>query len=154
MSFVVKSRATGLVVATLTSVEEALIADSASHLRVDAHGASDVKVLAAARCEASPDYCSLPDRDEQWVTYTAKSGRTMLCEVVRLLAPDAQGYPSLIELVNPARPESSFIAQASNAVAVERGMISDELWAVLTTGAGEVGEEAEKPKLTKGLRRE
>ena len=79
----------------------------------------------------------------------------MLCEVVRLLAPDAQGYPQLLELVNPARPDQSFVAQASNAEVIERGSISDELWAVLTTGAGEVGEEAEaKPKLTKGLRRE
>jgi hypothetical protein len=153
MSFVVKSRSTGLVVATLTSVDEALIADSASHLRVDAHGAADVRTLAAARCEQSPDYSVLPNRDESWVKYRTKAGREMLAEVVRLLAPDAQGYPTLLELVNPAKPESSFIAQASNAVVIERGEISDDLWAVLTTGAGEVGEEPVKPKLSKGLRR-
>jgi hypothetical protein len=126
--FVVLSRATGLVVANLSSVEEALIADAASHLRVEARGRGDVLALAKARCEQSPDYNALPHRDETWCRYTAKSGRQMVCEIIRLLAPGPDGHPQLVELVNPARPDQSFVAQASHCEVIERGSISDELW--------------------------
>jgi hypothetical protein len=141
MSFVVKSRQTNLVVDEVTDVEEALIAESAG-FRVDAVGYLSVLELAEARCEAMPDYNLLPSqlpeedyptsrgtggRQQLYVRYTSKAGRLMICEVVRLFHPDDEGYPQYLELVNPQRPDGSFVVQATACKVIDLASLSPGL---------------------------
>jgi hypothetical protein len=152
--FVVKSKSTGLIVARLSSVEEALIADAAGHLRVDACGYDAVLELAEARVSASPDYNSIPGQDERYAMYTTKAGRQMLVEVVRLTHPDAEGYPQLAEVVNPSRPDGSFMVQAGSLKVIDLSGMTPELANALVQGASyDQDGGGNAPKLTKGLKK-
>jgi hypothetical protein len=131
--FTVTVRATNKVIDNLTDPEEALLAEAAG-FRVEAHGAADVRALAALRIEQSPDYNTAPSEDEEWVRYTTKSGRLMICEVIRMTAPDDEGYPTLLELVNPSRRETSFLAQASSCRPLDLSTISPALADALRKG--------------------
>lgn len=149
--FVMTTRG-GKHVANLQTVEEALVADAAN-FSVEAVGRGDVLALAAARCEASPDYNQQPECGEEWVKFTSKAGRLMICQVVRLTHPDTEGYPQLLELVNPARPDNSFLAQASSCKVLDTDSLSPELFKALTEGVGAEPETASSPKIKHGLRR-
>jgi hypothetical protein len=152
--FVVKSKSSGLIVARLSSVEEALIADAAGHLRVDAVGYDAVLELAAARVESSPDYNRLPDRSERYATYVSKAGRQMIVEIVRLTHPDAEGYAQLAEVVNPSRPDGSFMVQASALKVIDLDSLSPALAnALLQPNTYDQDGGGNAPKLTKGLKR-
>jgi hypothetical protein len=152
--FVVKSKSTGLIVARLSSVEEALIADAAGHLRVDAVGYDAVLELAQARVEASPDYNQIPDKSDRYAMYQTKAGRQMLVEVVRLTHPDAEGYPQLCEVVNPSRPDGSFMVQASGLKPVDLSAMTPELANALLQGTNyDTDGGGNTPKLTKGLKK-
>lgn len=149
--FTATTPATNKIVANLQTVEEALLAEAAG-FRVEAHGRHDVEALAAAKIEQSPDYNIAPPVGEDWVTYTTKSGRKLVCEVIRLFAPDAEGYPQLAELVNPARPDNSFVAQCSGCKILDQDSISEDLLFALKNGIG--AEDTEQPKKLKhGLRK-
>lgn len=154
MCYTVLSRTTRRVVTNLTQVEEALIAEEAG-FRVEAHGEFDVLELARARMEASPDYNSQPSPEEEWVKYTSKAGRLIVCRVIRLFAPDAEGYPQLAELVLPRQADTSFVAQASSCKVFDLGDLSPDLAAAIRDGElGDDNGEPTTPKMRHGLRRE
>ena len=155
MQFSVTTPGTNKIVATLASVDEAMMAEG-SGFRVEAIGRSSVNALAAARIAASPDYNQAPLRGEEWVKFRAKSGRVMVCEVVRLTHPDGEGYPQLVELVNPARPDGSFLCSTSAVEVLDQDSVSPELLAALKTGLENGhgnGNGHGQPKLTKGLKK-
>lgn len=153
MAFVVKSRSTGAIVCRVTEVEEALMADC--QFRVDADSYASILELARARAEASPEYNSLPSEEEKYVQYKTKAGRLLICEVVRLTHPDDEGYPQLAELVNPARPDGSFVVSTKGLKPIDLSTLSPELANALLQG--ETYEEnggGNSRKLKHGLRRE
>lgn len=152
MAFVVKSRSTGALVGRTVDVEEALLFDG--QYRVDGDSYDSILELAAARVEAMPDHNSLPSKEESWVRYTSKAGRLMICQVVRLTHPDAEGYPQLAELVNPQRPDGSFVVSTSGLKPIDLSTMTPELANALIQG--ETYEEnggGNHAKLRHGLRR-
>lgn len=150
--FTVIAKTTNRIMANVPTTDEALIAE-ASGFRVEAHGKDSVLALARARCNESPDYNMLPEDDERYVKYKSKSGRTLVCEVVRLTHPDAEGYPQLLELMSLGRQDTSFVASASSCEVLDRETLSPDLWLALTSGETEVVE-AKPVKIRHGLRRD
>lgn len=150
--FVVKSKTSGAIICQLTDVEQALVAEGGG-LQVQAIGRSDIQALAEARCESSPDYNRLPDEGEEWVKYTSKGGRMMICEVIRMCHPDSEGYPQLLELVHKSRPDTSFMGTADRCEALDLDSMSPELVKALTSGDDELDPEEPRNRLSKGLRR-
>lgn len=149
--YIVKSRSTGALVGNTVDVEEAMLMDAAQ-FTVEAHGRPDVLKLATLRCDTSPDYNRLPEEDEKWVTYTTKSGRKMICEVIRMFAPDSEGYPQFLELISKTRPDTSFPGAADRCEVLDLSKLSPELAKALISDETSPDEEP-KLKLTKGLRR-
>lgn len=154
MSYVVKTRETNAIVCLESTVEGALVADSCTWLRVDATTYASVLELAKARCEADPEHSTLPETEERYVQYKTKAGKMMICEVVRLTHPDAEGYPQLVELVNPGKPDGSFIAQARSCKPVDLSTLNPALVNALLQGdAYEENGGGNTPKLKHGLRK-
>lgn len=155
MSYTVKSRSTNKVICLVSEVEEALIAE-ASGFRVDGNDYVSILELAKARADESPDYHQMPEKAERYVRYRTKAGRSMVCEVVRLFAPDDEGYPQLCELVNPQRPDGSFCVQAREVSVIDLSKMTPALADALVRGVESCDEDGvgQTPKLKHGLRRE
>lgn len=154
MAYAIKSRSTNLLVCLVPSVEEALIAEAAG-LRADGTTDTSIRELAEARVKESPDYNSLPAKDERFVRYTTKAGRMIICEVVRLFCPDEEGYPQYVELINMARPDGSFCVQASGVKPVDLNAMTPELANALVQGIHNYDQDGggNTPKLRHGLKR-
>ena len=155
MSYVIKSRQTNLSVANVSTAEEALIAEAAG-FRADGVGYQSILELAELRVKESPDYNQLPNKEDRYVRYTTKAGKMIICEVVRLTAPDEEGYPQLVELINLARPDGSFMAQASNCKPIDLSSMSPALANALLQGTQmyDLYGGGDSPKLTKGIRKD
>lgn len=151
--FTVKSRSTNLIVCNVSTTEEALIAE-ASGFRVDGVGWESIMDLAKARVEASPDYNSLPDKEDKFVLYNSKAGRSIVCEVVRLTHPDAEGYPQLLEVINLQRPDGSFMVPAGSVKPIDLSKMNPALVNAMIQGDHfEQDGGGNTPRLTKGLRK-
>ena len=154
MTYVVKVKGGDKVVALVNTVEEALIAGAAQHLQVEAKGYESIVALAEAKVAANPANQTLPTPADKYVLYNSKAGNSIFCEVVRMYAPDAEGHPEWLELVNVQRHDNSFPGRADRCKVVDLTTMNPALANAMIQGQDyETFGGGNTPKLTKGLRK-